>query len=287
MRFKLGIAVLVSFIMCTVTFADVIDVNPSTGEVIGWGVTPFSQAGPASGTSGGVAFTLQNDYSPIKYPSGVGRVPSPGLSAGGELIDLEEMYVRTTSGTMQVLVVTSSAYVATFSGVDYYLGDLFLTADGQQYAMVTQSASEGLAAGSFYRIDGAGDIVQLQAGSRSYAGSTTLCENDFGPPATVPELAGPWAVDGGIDAAQLLGSGSIATATFDYGGTEDGTFLIEFTMDLSLFGPTAPLNADTHMTWGCGNDVIEVRDVLVPEPATMALMGLGLGAMAIRRFGRK
>ena len=287
MKWQFAVAVVLGFVMCSAGFADVIDVNPSTGEVTGWGVTPFSQAGPASGTSGGVAYTLQNDYAPIKYPSGVGRVPSPGLSAGGELIDLEEMYVRRTGDQVQVLVVTSTAYVAVFSGVDYYLGDLFLTADGERYAMVTQSASEGLAAGSVYRIDSDADVVQLQAGGRSYAGSTTLCENDFGPPATVPELAGPWAVDGDIDAAQLLGGGSIATATFDYGGSEDGTFLVEYTLDLSLFGPADPTSVDAHMTWGCGNDVIEVRDIAVPEPATMALVGLGLGVMVVRRFGGK
>jgi len=287
MRLRVGLAIVLSFAMASVSLADVIDINGSTGEVTGWGVTPFSVASPAEGVSGGVAFTLHNDYAPIKYPSGVGRVPSPGLSAGGEAIDLEEMYVRTTGGQIQVLVVTSTAYGATFSGVDYYLGDLFITADGQRYAVVTQSANEGLAAGSLYRIDSDGDVVELQAGARSYAGSTTVCENDYGPDATVPEIAGPWAVDGDIDAAQLLGSAGIDTATFDYGDTEDGTFLIEYTLDLSLFGPTAPVNVDTHMTWGCGNDVIKVRDVVVPEPATMALVGLGLGAMLIRQPRKK
>ena len=285
MKSRVCVAVLMSFAMASTSLA--LDINGSTGEVTSWGVTPFSVAGPSSGSIGSMAYTLENDYAPICYPSGVGYVPSPGLSAGGETIDLEEIYLRVDGDQMKVLVVTSTQYAAEFSGTNYYLGDLFLTVGGQDYAVVTQSASQGLAAGSVYSLSGPGDWVQLQSGSRSYAGSTTVVNNDYGAPGTVPEIAGPWAVDGGISVGQLEGAATLDVGTHDYGGSEDGTFLIEYTLDASLVGVTPTSNVSAHITWGCGNDVIEIHDMAIPEPASMALLGLGLGAMAVGKVRSK
>lgn len=230
--------------VASVSSADLVD---GSGTVTGWGVTPFSQAGPSSGVLGDIYYTLENNYAPIDYPSGVGHVPSPGLGAGGEAFDLEELYLRVTDTHLQVLLVTSSAYQATVGGTAFYLGDLFLTVDGRQYGVVTQSASQGLAAGGVYQIGGPDDTQILQQASRSYYGTTYLRPNDYGPDATIPDTAGPWAVSGDIDVGRLLGSALIDSATFDYGGSEDGTFLIEYSICLDLFGPTAPSTADGHV----------------------------------------
>jgi hypothetical protein len=273
------VALGLSLVIAAVASADL--VNDATGEVNGWGVTPFSTSGVVHVSAGMFAFTLENDYAPIQYPYNVGYVPSPGGS-DGEKMDLEEMYVQVTTTQLKVLLVTSSAYVATASGQSFRLGDLFLTLDGQLYGVVTQSENQGLAAGSVYQIHATADTVALQSGSLSYLNNTAICNNNYGDPATVSQIAGPWAVASGIDASQLLGTGAIVSDTYNYGGKEDGTFVIEYTLDLSILGGM-PGSIKTHMTWGCGNDVIEVNSTNIPEPATAALLGLGAGLMAIRR----
>jgi len=271
---RLIIAVGLTVLLAGVASADL--VNDATGEVNGWGVTPFS----ISGVVRTPMFTLENDYAPINYPYGIGYVPSPGGS-DGEKVDLEEMHLRVTATQLKVLVVASSIS-ATFSGQTYYLGDLFLTLDGQRYGVVTQSASRGLAAGSVYRIDSADDVAALQSGSRSYLNDTHICVNDYGAAARVVEIAGPWAVDSDIDPAQRLGTAGIVIDTHNYGKKEDATYVIEYTVDLALLGGM-PQTVNAHLAWGCGNDVIEVHSTVVPEPATVALLGFGLGLFVVRR----
>ncbi|MBN2581868.1 MAG: PEP-CTERM sorting domain-containing protein, partial [Planctomycetes bacterium] len=169
-------------------------------------------------------------------------------------------------------------------GTTMLLGDLFLELGGQTYGVVTQSASQGLGAGGVYQVMSESDVQVLQPGNRSYYGTTYTRENDYGPDATIPEIAGPWAVSGSIDAGQQVGIASIETALFDYGGSENGTFLIEYTLDLALFGDCLPgSTANAHVTWGCGNDVIEVETTMIPEPATMALLGFGVLGLILRR----
>ena len=251
-----------------------------SGTVADWGVTPFTLTNQAS-QSGNLAWTISNNYSPIDY-AGVGHQPSPGGTTG-ELFDLDEMYLRVQGSSLQVLLVTSG-YVASTSGYTIHLGDLFLTIDGQRYGVVTQSVNQGLAAGSIYRINGASDIQILENTAGSYIGNTALRPNDYGPNDTVQNVAGPWGVKGSIHAEQLLGQAAIETARFDYGGAENNSFLIQYTLDLGVLGNQGFVEAEAHSAWGCGNDVIETSMVnAVPEPATMALVGLGTLGLFMRR----
>ena len=268
--------------------APAMEIDATTGAVTDWGITPFSVSGVAHGAASGLAYTLENNYSPISYPWGIGHVPSPGLSAGGKPFDLEEMYLRVVDSQLQVLLVASSPTAATLDGTTYYLGELFVEADGQCYGVVTQSASQGLAAGSVYRLQSAADVLALQSASRSYAADTHVCQNDYGPDGTVAQIAGPWAVSSSIASSQLLGSASLLTAVHDYGAGANGTHLFEYTVSLGLLG-TPPPSAVTSakITWGCGNDAIRVESSLIPEPATMALLGGGLGLIVSARFSRR
>jgi len=248
----------------------------ASGNVVDWGLTPFTLPNQANMEIGDTWGTVADDYAPLNYPGGIGYHPSPG-GATGEKTDLEEMYVRHTGDLLQVLVVTSSGLATTIGGVDYRLGDLFLDVEGQRYGLVTQNANQGLDAGSLYRIQGDADVQILQDVSRSYYGSTVLVQNDYGPPATIPQIAGPWAVAAGIDPAQWLGATSIASATYNYGGDEDGTFLVEYSVDTGLFDRWDDA-VMAHIAWGCGNDVIRTEAVFphnVPEPATFGLVATG------------
>ncbi|HET6441469.1 MAG TPA: hypothetical protein VFH53_03755, partial [Phycisphaerae bacterium] len=197
-----------------------------SGKVTDWGVTPFTLPNQANQFQNGLSFTISNNYSPISYP-GIGHEPSPGLASGGEASDVEEMYLRFSNNQLQILTVASSAAVPAY-GNTFYLGDVFVTLGGQQFGIVTQAANQGLDAGAVYQISGTGDVVTLQTGTGSYYGSTALVANDYGPSATIPSIAGPWAVKGTIDSSLFLGSAMVNTATFNYGGAENGTFLFEY-----------------------------------------------------------
>jgi len=283
MRMKLFVAVVINMVLVASACGSLIDAN---GKVTDWDLTPFSQPNQADVQGPTMWSTIQNGYSPINYPSGIGHVPSPGGTTG-EKYDLEEMHVRLTDTAMQVLVVTSSPLTADSSGTTIYLGDLFIQADDAWFGVVTQDAGRGLAAGAIYRLNGCGDVVALQPGSQSYAGNNTLVENDYGPPATIRDIAGPWAVSGGIDPGQWLGTATLETATFDYGGAEDGTFLIQYTLDPALLGFEDPAILATKITWGCGNDVIRVQGVEAPHTPEPATIGMLLVGVALTYLGRR
>ena len=274
MRSKWLLAALLTAVLTPSAWGMLMD---SSGQVIDWGITPFSQANGSNIHSGNLWSTIQNDYAPIAYP-GIGRQPSPGNNSGGEKYDLEELHVRVQDHVLQLLLVTSTAWNAPVSGSTIYLGDMFLTIDGQKFGVVTQTGSQGLAQGAVYRLDSAGDALGIQHVSASYYNSTTLVDNDYGPKATVAQIVGDWAVNGAIDPAQLLGVATVQSATFNYGGREDGTFLLEYTLDTNLLGLQEPGDLTAQVTWGCGNDVIRTAGAPVPpvpEPATLLLMAGG------------
>lgn len=247
-------------------------VMDTVGNVTDWGVTPFSRTNRTDAvTAPGTWSTIQNDYAPLNYP-GLGYVPSPGGTTG-EKFDLEEMHVNIADNFVRVLLVTSSAWGGTTSNGTWRLGDLFFTVDGQRYGVVTQTANEGLTQGAVYRIDGSAHVAALQSGSASYLGNTTLVANDYGPDATVASVTGPWAVISGT----LLGQATISTATFNYGGAEDGTFLMEYLVPKDLLNLDVESTLTTKIAYGCGNDVIRVNNPItaVPEPGTLVLLAGG------------
>jgi hypothetical protein len=258
-------------------------VNGSGTIQDGWNVTPFStNAAPAQANlAGGVTAYYQNNWSPINYP-GIGHVPSPGGSTG-EKFDLEEMYIRKAGTVVQMLLVASSGYTATSGGTTYDLGDVLLdfNHDGTYDAgVVSQHGNAGLTAGGLYTSITTAGLQNLPG---SYYGTSTAT------------AIGPWAVKTGT----LDGTIANDQTTFNYGGSEGNTYLTVFSFDLAKVPGTAPTSFDFHLDWGCGNDVIDGTYTIpsnptgpapgVPEPMTMGLSGLGLGALVLtglRRRGR-
>lgn len=280
---KLIVGAAAYLLIASVAFGGLVN---GVGDVPDWGITPLSQVRQSDTFDGTYWLTIENDYSPINYPGGVGHQPSPG-GATGEGFDLEEMYVRITDTQAQILLVASNGPSVEAVGSTWHLGDLMVFSGGRQFAIVTHSGSQGLPAGNIYRISGDADVEGLQDQPGGYRDSTTVVENDYGPDATIPEIAEPWAVSGSIDAGQLLGAAVIETDSFDYGGDEDGTFLIQYTFDTSVLGIDEPIDMTAKITWGCGNDVIRVKGVNappIPEPATVALLLVGsLVTVVVRR----
>jgi len=122
-----------------------------------------------------------------------------------------------------------------------------------------------------------------------YLNNHTLVANDYGADATIAQVAGPWAVGAGIDAGQLLGNATLTSATFNYGGAENGTFLLEYILDKSLLEFDVDSVLTAKVAYGCGNDVIRVNTPMThaPEPATFTLMAGAAGVMWVARRRRR
>ena len=274
MRSKLILAAFLTAVLTPGAWGMIID---SSGNVTDWGLKPFTSPNGSDIPGINRWATIQNDYAPINYPD-VGYQPSPGNNNGGEVFDLEELHVRVQDGLVQLLLVTGSGWSTQAWGGTFYLGDMFLTVDGRKYGIVTQTDSQGLAQGAIYRLDLDGDTQGIQQQPGSYYALTTLVDNDYGPKATVSQVVGPWAVSGNIGAGQRIGMAGVTAATFNYGGREDGTFLVEYSFDSTLLNLMEPANLTAQTTWGCGNDVIRTQGAtvpVVPEPVTLLLMAVG------------
>jgi len=254
------------------------------GTVTGWGVKPFTVAGPGTATHpNGVQSVYQNDYSPINYPGGVGHRPSPAGTTG-EKFDLEEMHVRQTGSIVEMLLVRSSPFQASASST-FTLGDMLLDTNGDDlfdHGIVSTNAAAGLNAGGLYSITSTERLQNLSGSYRGHSLESTI---------------GPWAIGSGT----LLGETALDTGSYTYAG-EGLTWLTVYTFDLTWLG-ALPTTIDYHLVWGCGNDVItgsfdvnpytedepeeenQEHSGATPEPVTAALGLLSLAGitMGVRR----
>jgi hypothetical protein len=317
------------------TPASALSVNPVTGQITNWGVTPFTvapygdwtngpppeltgQFGTESGETLTMAWTEGNNVSPVDFPGGPPEyVPSPG-GAIGEGFDLEFLAWRlTNSGTIQVLGITSVDPVngAVYNGNRYHLGDVFINTDGSD-ATGYMGYDAALTGGNWSTtlndpLHPADDPYNHNLGQDLYSivdvddvhGITD--QNGYGGNPVIAGVMNPFAVREGAVPFRN-GNVSFAYTSHNY-GTQDGlsennTYILEWEFNIYAL-PFLQLDPQTnlpllsqlefHWTVECGNDVIDrgprEEEPVIPEPATVAMLGLGLasfGAIARRRRRR-
>jgi hypothetical protein len=288
--------------------------------------TNTGAAGAEAGETSNMAWAEGNNVvGPPAYDFPGGTTPYTPTPEGnwGEIFDTEFLAWRLVNETtIQVIGITSidpvngSTIVVNGESYTYHLGDVFINTDGND-ATGYNGYDAALTAGSWstdltdplhpgdapydhtmatglYEITGVDDIH----------GITTV--DAWGNNVTIAGLSNPFAVREG---ATQIGDVNLQTEIVDYEAlgidtstrNESTTYILEWTFDIAdlpglLEDPDSQTNFDLsqltfHWSVECGNDFINVgprqEEPVIPEPATVALIGLGLATMGVARRRRR
>ena len=222
---------------------------------------------------GSTPFDHNNNTAPISYPYGVGYHPSPGnYGEGGEKFDLEGLHVALDDDYLYVAItnsfgtsVTSSAWGSTFDQ-----GDIFFGSAGNKNVMAIDISS-----GNLVHVNSWGFIDNVPG---SYYSNSTIRNR-----------VGAFKVLDGTtlgDASQMMTFyENLETDPLTPDPTNGNTYVFEWKISRSALEWDGSSNLFFHTTLGCGNDLMEYDFSVIPEPATMILLGLGLFGVGV--FARR
>lgn len=222
------------------------------GLVGDWGVTPGAYGASDWTPNSGVFYSEEDQNPAVDFLS-------PGW--GGQKFDVEAIYFKREADIAYFAVVTGFPLEGRlYQGQQYYAGDFTIDfgSDGSyEFGIETTGANQG----KLY-------------GSPTWANPIFL-------------QCGPYALAGGT----ILGDTNFAYNNTTYLGT--GHYSFEFGVPISLFGSYWDSYVPVFTgkwTMSCGNDCLDVKTTFIPnspEPATAALMFLGLSGLALSSLRRK
>lgn len=207
-------------------------------------------------------FDYNNDWAPITYPDiDDPYYPSPGIP-DGELFDIEGSKFAMDNDYLYFAVTTSYGFGVDYEGFFYETGDFFFGFNGMD-ATFGIDMDEG---GIFHNTSTPFGIPDVPMGYHNNI--------------AIANAVGPFAID--TDNSDEIGTaeGSLHMAT-EF--VSNDTYVLEMRLSKSFFAALGidfgqVYDVSVRQTMACGNDFLEhTHDTgVIPEPGTMALVGLGL-----------